>query len=179
MRGAALKDGEFVDIQKLFQYAADEVPKLAKNIGGIQRPVVAAPQGTSFDVGQLKDEDRMLVPFEAVKPMVLRPLLINPTEFADNLGLTDALRKMLRESGYSTGRGETVMVFIDEDKFPDAIQPSGTYFVEGELVKLKLVLRRNNETIATLREIAHPKSDIEGLLKEIMLSVKETIVKSE
>src|SRR5205823_7095414 len=46
MKGAALRDDEFVDISKLFQYAADRVPQLAQHIGGIQKPMIFAPRGT-------------------------------------------------------------------------------------------------------------------------------------
>ena len=38
MKGAALKEDQYVDVSKLFEYAADEVPRLAQNVGGIQRP---------------------------------------------------------------------------------------------------------------------------------------------
>src|SRR5262249_28396162 len=37
MRGAALREGEFVDVSKIFQHAADQVPLLAQNVGGIQK----------------------------------------------------------------------------------------------------------------------------------------------
>jgi hypothetical protein len=36
MKGAALRNDEFVDVSKLFQYAREEVEQLAQNIGGIQ-----------------------------------------------------------------------------------------------------------------------------------------------
>jgi hypothetical protein len=36
MRGAALRDDEYVDAAKLFGYATEEVPKLARSIGCIQ-----------------------------------------------------------------------------------------------------------------------------------------------
>ena len=38
--GAALRDGEFVEVEKLFIYATDRVPALAGDIGGVQRPLV-------------------------------------------------------------------------------------------------------------------------------------------
>lgn len=45
MRGAALREEQFVDVGHLFNYAADQVPELAKGIGGIQRPILAVPRG--------------------------------------------------------------------------------------------------------------------------------------
>ena len=44
------RHGEYVDVGQLFQYAADQVPQLARHIGGIQKPLITAPRGTSFDV---------------------------------------------------------------------------------------------------------------------------------
>src|SRR6202021_1306701 len=37
MRGARLREGEYVDVVDLFSFAADKVPELARDIGGIQR----------------------------------------------------------------------------------------------------------------------------------------------
>ena len=48
MRGAAPREGEFVDVSKLFQYSADEVPQLAKDIGGIQAPMIFAAARHKF-----------------------------------------------------------------------------------------------------------------------------------
>ena len=37
-------------------------PNLARNIGGIQKPLIASPRGSgSFDVGQLTKEDKAKV----------------------------------------------------------------------------------------------------------------------
>ena len=53
MAGAKLREGEYVDVSELFQYAADEVPKLTHgNNGGVQQPLVFSPGGDSFDIGR-------------------------------------------------------------------------------------------------------------------------------
>ena len=41
MRGAALREESYVDVGRLFAYATDEVPSLARGIGGVQRPLLA------------------------------------------------------------------------------------------------------------------------------------------
>jgi hypothetical protein len=58
MKGRALRDGDYVDVGKLFGHAVDQVPELAGKIGGLQHPLVAAPRGSSFDIGRLTAEDR-------------------------------------------------------------------------------------------------------------------------
>ena len=75
MRGAKLREGEYVDVVDLFSFASDKVPELARDIGGVQRPTVASPKGASFDVGRLTAEDRPKVPLQSVKPVVLRSSL--------------------------------------------------------------------------------------------------------
>src|SRR5207249_9058693 len=42
MRGAKLREGEYADVSSLFGYAQDTVPEMAKNIGGLQRPLLIA-----------------------------------------------------------------------------------------------------------------------------------------
>src|SRR5262249_12573540 len=88
MAGPGLERGEFVDVSRLFQYAADEVPQLARFVGGIQKPLVLAPRGTSFPIGRLRAEDRKAIPLARPLPLLLRPLLTNPEEDGDdNLNL--------------------------------------------------------------------------------------------
>ena len=131
MRGAALRQEEFVDVANLFQYAADEVPQLARNIGGIQKPLIAAPRGVSFDVGQLTREDKAKVRLAISKPLVLRPSLTNADEFDgdDTLGLTALLRRKLGDNSGLAGRGTTV--YVNADEMPGAIRPGGKYVIAG------------------------------------------------
>jgi WD40 repeat protein len=148
MKGAALRDDEFVDVNKLFQYAADRVPQLAQNIGGIQRPQILALEGTSFDVGQLLKEDKEQIPLAVVKPMILRPVLLNLDAGEDNLGLMPALRKRLRDESYTKTRGdksEPTAIFVDEEEMPGAIRPTGTYTVTDKSVVVNLVLNRSDK----------------------------------
>ncbi len=180
MRGAALREGEFVDVQKLFQYVADEVPKLAQNIGGIQRPVIAAPFGTSFDVGQLKEDDRKRVPLSLIKPILLRPFFFNADEGVDTLNLIPALKKRFDEASFATKRGnesfDSMLVYIDEDVFPGAILPTGRYTIDGEQVRVKVILRQSDKTIIKeLPEIVGTKKDITGLIDKIMQELMKSL----
>jgi WD40 repeat protein len=148
MKGTALRDDEFVDVNKLFQYAADRVPQLAQNIGGIQRPQILALEGASFDVGQLLTEDKEQIPLAVVKPMILRPVLLNLDAGEDNLGLMPALRKRLRDESYTKTRGdksEPTAIFVDEEEMPGAIRPTGTYTVTDKSVVVNLVLNHSDK----------------------------------
>jgi hypothetical protein len=147
--GAALQR-ENVDVSRLFQYAADRVPELARN-GGVQRPLVAAPRGTSFDIGRREAEDRARVPLARVRPLVLRPTLLNQEEAEDDLKLTALLQQRLSEASHATARGrEAAIVYVPEDEFPGAVRPTGIYTVAGEKVSVRLTLKRDGAVVARL-----------------------------
>lgn len=171
MRGAALREEQFVDVSRLFQYAADRVPELARNIGGVQRPVVAAPRGTSFDVGRLATEDRARVPLALVKPLVLKPALLNRDEDEDNLQLTALLRQRLTEASQPAGRGsEPAIVYVPEDDFPGAVRPTGTYTIQGDNVAIRLTLKRDGAVLARL-QVEGNKGDLPALAQNMARAV--------
>lgn len=179
MKGAALRDGEYVDVSKLFQYAADQVPQLARNIGGIQKPLIAAPRGTSFDIGQLKKEDKVSIPLAMVMPMILRPVFLNPEQGFDNLELIALVRKRLQEESYAStrgGGGSPLVVFVDADELPGAIRPSGTYIVDGEKIKANLVLIKDGQSVANF-QVEGLKNDPAGLAVKIVEGITEAIRK--
>ena len=117
MAGAKLREGEYVDVSGLFQYAADKVPELARGIGGVQKPLVMAPRGTSFDIGRLVEADRKALPLAQPKPLILRPLLSNAEDGDDNLKLASLVRKRLADDSFNTPRGTAVTtVYVDADE---------------------------------------------------------------
>jgi hypothetical protein len=68
MRGESLDDGSRLGVDRAFEKASEDVPDLGRNIGGIQKPVIAAPKGTGFPVALLTQEDRDKIPLATVKP---------------------------------------------------------------------------------------------------------------
>lgn len=176
MRGAALDRDEYVDVSKLFQYAADEVESLAKYIGGIQKPIIAAPRGTSFPVGRLTNADKTAIPLAIPKPLLLRPLLLNPDESDDNLSLMSHLRTALADRAAASPRGQSIAVFVDADVMAGAIRPSGTYTTEGDAVKVKLALRKDGKTLATLN-VEGTRDQLPALSERIVQRIFEALGK--
>jgi WD40 repeat protein len=170
MKGAALREQEFVDVSTLFNHAVEKVPRLAKNIGGVQSPRIAAPKGTSFDIGQLKDEDRQKIPLAQSKPFLLAPVFLNPDEGFDTLGLTNFVRKKLREESSALARGGArtlPVVYIDAEQFSGALLPSGTYSVTGDKAQAAIVLVRDQKRVADLKVEGNAR-DPEGLAGQIV-----------
>lgn len=124
LRGDALRLGRFVDVSRWFQHALDQVPELARHLGGIQQPLLAAPRGDSFDLGELTEADRARIPLADPRPLLLRPVLVDAAAGYDALQLSDNVMSELR------ARVDVAMapaVLVDADRLPGAIQVSGLY----------------------------------------------------
>jgi WD40 repeat protein len=176
MKGARLREGVYADVNQLFDYAADTVPQMARNIGGIQRPVIISPlTGSSFDIGRYTEKEKVEIRLSQVKPLILRPRLQNKELDYDNLKLEPQLRQALREASFVAARGEreSALVFVDADEKTDAVTPSGSYVVEGDKVKVTVRLIRNDKPVATVTAEGN-KNDKEGLIRQIIQSITQS-----
>ena len=144
MRGAALREDQFVDVSKLFEYAADQVPSLARDVGGIQRPIIAVPQGAaSFDIGQLLADDRATIQLQRVRPLVLKARFQDEVEFRDTLGLAQRVNDRLRNQ--ASGGREAKWVFVEGQDLPGSLEVVGRYNVQAEQVTAKIRLIRDGD----------------------------------
>ena len=177
MAGAKLREGEYVDVSELFQYAANQVPTLARGIGGVQKPQVMAPRGTSFDIGRLIEADRKTLPLAKPNPLILRPLLSNAEDGDDNLKLASLVRKRLADDSFSTPRGTAVMtVFVDADELAGAVRPAGTYTIDGKKVSVRLVLKQDGRVL-NKATVAGSTDDLPGLTVKIAEAIRQGIKK--
>ena len=175
MRGARLREEKFADVTMLFNYAQDTVPSLAKNIGGIQRPIVIMPERSgivgesgSFDIGMFTAvEIAKLNRQNSPKAFVLRPTLIEVNENYDKLSLTALLRQALREA-------ETSLAFIDADEMIDAIKPSGSYAIKGDDVIVTLRLTRNDGPLGKTLTINGKLAGKKVLIEKIVAAIIQT-----
>jgi WD40 repeat protein len=138
MKGGKLREGEYVDVGELFGFAADKVPELARDIGGVQRPLIASPRGAPFDIGQLTKEDRKKLPLQQVKPVVLRSNFQDEEQLRDGLNLARRVDARLRDASASARGGR--LVFVDADEFPGGVQAAGRYTINGDKVTVSVTL---------------------------------------
>jgi hypothetical protein len=179
MAGAKLREGEYVDVSSWFQYAADEVPILARGIGGVQKPLVMAPRGTSFDIGRLVEADRKAVPLAKPRPLILRPLLSNTEDGDDNLKLASLVRKRLADDSFNIPRGTPVtMVYVDADELPGAVRPAGTYTIDGKKVSVRLVLKQDGRTLNKVT-VDGSTDDLPMLTVKIAEAIRQGVEKSQ
>ena len=135
MRGAALKEDQFVDVGTLFEFARREVPQLAGDIGGVQQPVVASPKGSTFEIGQVTNEDQAKIPLQEVRPLILRTLFHDENDL-DPLDLSGQLDELFRDAS-AIPRGKAVpLAFADAPQLPGAFRLAGRYHIDGERVKV-------------------------------------------
>lgn len=173
MKGAKLREAQFADVNLLFAYAQDTVPEMAKNIGGIQRPLIISPDaGGSFDIGKFTAAEQKLISLSTRKPVILRPILLNEKLKFDNLQLTPILKQALHNASFTpgAGRAEASIVFVDADEMADAITPSGTYEVSGGDIKLTMILVRNYASLKSLTFSGNVK-EIDSLMRRIVDAV--------
>jgi WD40 repeat protein/uncharacterized caspase-like protein len=172
MRGAALREDKFVDVGLLFHYAADHVPQLAKNIGGIQRPVIAMPTGgASFDVGQIIGEDRQKIRLSTVKPLILQVNFQDEEQVLDHLNLSRHVNDALREVSV---RGSEKFVYVDASDFPDAYLPAGRYQIDGNSVKVRILLFKENMQKAMIK-VSGDINDLNQLVENIIREIEKKV----
>ena len=102
-------------MERLFSYSVDEVPTLAGEVGGIQRPRVVAPNGGSFDIGELTSEERVHDTWKPHAPSWSATQFQDEKLFADPIGLSRLVDDQLHIS-----RRLRQIVFPDGRNLPDS-----------------------------------------------------------
>ncbi len=145
MQGAALKEDQFVDVGTLFNFAADRVPTLAKDLGGIQRPVISSPKGSSFEIGELTADDRKLIPLQRERPLVLRAAFQDEQSFDDVLELAKRVDEQFR--GIEVRGTQAGVVFVNARAMPDSYHVAGRYKIDGEKATVSVNLFQDKTRI--------------------------------
>lgn len=125
IKGAALREDRYVDVNTILNYAREQVPMLAEGIGGIQQPQVLIPKGGSFDIGIMDEEKKKQVPLAAPKPLYVRSQFLDADQLEDVLGLSAAVDDLLKD--ISSRGTENSIIFLDVRNYPDGCKISGTY----------------------------------------------------
>ena len=171
MRGSSLKDGSRLDVSGWFANAVDEVPSLAREIGGIQKPLVAEPSSTDFPIGLLSAADREKIVLAAPKPQ-LTGLLCEDADQNDPLGLSGPVREQLRAAGDVTNTDTMQVMYIDStiDETPGALAPKLLYSMSGNDVSVRIRLVEGGNTVAE-QTLHGSRSDTAELAKAIAAAI--------
>lgn len=177
-KGAALKEGELVDVSRLLNYVADTVPELATEIGGIQRPRIASPgMAENFTIGFLDTNARAQVPLSTRKAILLKPVFINEKSLIDDLNLSEYLRRYFREQNYKKHKNKKFnpaslnIAYMDSDVFPSAISVRGLYqYIENKL-HIRFALGSGKKYLSS-KKITIP---MDGHQVEFLEKISETL----
>lgn len=176
MRGAALREEQFVDVATLFNFAADKVPELARDIGGIQRPVLAGPKGASFDIGQVTADDKAAIPLQQARPLMLRTLFQEEESFDDILGLAAKTDERFRS--LSVRGPQTPLVFVDAREFPDAFRLAGRYRIKDGEITVTLNVFRGITKVDTFT-VQGRRNQLDNLVTMISDEIEKRLAKTK
>jgi WD40 repeat protein len=151
MKGRSIEEGSRLNVSRWFQNASEDVPQLAQSIGGIQKPVIAAPSGTGFPVALLDPADQARIPLAAIKRQLLH-LSCHDDHDHDPLSLAAVVREQLREISHPSVRGgekDSPIVYNDDmtDGPADSLTPKIVYSVSGTMVNLTLRIDQSDNTL--------------------------------
>lgn len=163
---------EVIDVMKLFQYARDEVPRLASRIRGIQTPMLGFPyQAASFDIGILDEEAKRRIPIGNKKPVFTRSVFLNKHTFLDDLNLAGRLETAFRRETQAGSRAN--LIYVDVHDYPGAYSVSGFYEQTAEDVRVELRLFHNKKDPVILE--VEPTGNAEALAENIFRAVIEAL----
>ena len=168
MRGGQLKkieEGEFVDVEKLLQYAKSEVPSLAKSVSGIQEPIYRNPAGTSFYIGQMTEEDKEKIQLAEPLPVFIPCKFINLNLEEQEIGIEELLNAKLDQ--FANQKSGSRIQFVHATDYPDAYQITGSYSRKGNEIEVSFIVKRGSEKITNLRKEHGTVDDLQQLIAKI------------
>lgn len=172
MSGLALKEGQYVDVMVLFQYSRDEVPKLAKGIGGVQTPVLSFPTGgASFDIGIVGAG--VNIPVAQVKPVFIRSSF-HDENMGDELDLERGLEEYFRQVTVKGAQAE--LIYVDVSEYESGYSIRGEYKLQGNAVEVTASLFKG-KTILGKFQVTGKKGNLPGLVAAIVAKVAGLIRK--
>lgn len=151
------------------------VPDLAKNIGGIQQPRIITPdQSRDFPIGRFTAAEQGKIPLANPKPLILNPNLFNPNPKRDDLKLSKMMAEQFRALNFASARdGQNSFVLVEADEMNGAFEPSGTYSVEGDVLKISLILTKSGNRIGDEIVVTGSVGEKENLIKTLVSRIIE------
>ncbi len=163
MKGASLRDNKYLDVSRLFQFAADKVPELAKDIGGMQKPEIRIPMGgESIDLGLIDDETREKITLPSPKPIFVRSVFQDEVTFDDHLNLMQQLDRELKEIQII----DESIVFIDVARFSGSYSIKGRYQLTGNDIILTANIIYDKQVVQSFKVSGKSNIEVLGRVKQ-------------
>ena len=168
MKGPALRNNQFVDILQLFNFASSEVPELANEIGGIQKPEIKIPSAGSFDIGEFNDETKKKINLSSPKPIFIYSSFQHEEQYVDLLSLGRIVDSELRALDNAS---DAELVFLNTNSYPDAFSIQGRYkLLKDNGITISVKLFKDKSLIKAFDVEASNAGEAKSLIIEQVLS---------
>ncbi|MEI6681231.1 MAG: caspase family protein [Bacteroidota bacterium] len=177
MRGARLEkieEGEFIDVEQLFQYAKNEVPLMAKDISGIQEPLLKTP-GTSgrLIIGEMTEEDKKKIELSEPKAIFLPCQFSNDDLEGEEIELAEKINvKLDNQSENGKGAG---FQFTRNGNYPDAYVIKGKYRVKNKQIEINYILKKGDKNILSSQKVSGMVSDLDKICNQVFDKIMAAI----
>lgn len=169
---AGRNQGQNIKINELFAHCEDEVPELAKNFDGIQKPQVIAPKGSgNFSIGILKNLAD--IPLSHVKPLLIHSTLIDTSSLQDVLRLGAKLDAHFEDVSLRGATAPYLFRRSMSDSYPEGHAVRGLYSRAEGKIKIKVALFKGEDKVPNSDfERSYPLNQIDLLIEELIYEVE-------
>lgn len=170
--GGGLKDNRFIDVTKWFNYAADNVKILARDIGGRQDPQIMG--NASFVVGLVDKNITDSIQLSIQKKIFSRSKFIEDEDLLnDDLDLSALVDKELND--LSNKGKESPLVFAADNILPDGYSIRGRYTITGNKIAAKISLFKGPKERITQFELSGTTDTKDILAKMIVRKIQDSV----
>ncbi|HLX91284.1 MAG TPA: caspase family protein, partial [Puia sp.] len=171
--GEAMKNDKFIDVSMWFNFASQEVRKLAREAGSDQQPQILG--SASFDIGIADNDIVSRINLFSKKKIFLRSRFVD-----DEVLLTDGLNftgVVDRELNNLSEKGrESPLVFVPDNGADSAFSLHGKYQVFGDSVRIKVYLIMGQKKLLYSFEQRGLVNDRDELAAALVSRIRKYIV---
>ena len=142
LKGGALFEGKFADVNTLMEYSRDKVPELAKNIGGIQTPQLLIPKGGSFSIGIYDESDKDRIKIANPKEVFVQSHFVNGSSFEPDWSFSQALDEGLV---VESKKNESRFIFMNVPSYSGSSKVFGGIIRDSKGMQANVTLKRGEE----------------------------------
>lgn len=164
----AASNNTFIDVAKLFSNAIEEVPRLALDIGKVQKPELIATE--SFDIGIIDSKVPFVIP--QTLPVFVRTVFMESQQNKDVQRLSKAVNTYLYQLASTS---QPNLVYLDVEEFTsEHFYLGGQYQVSGNTLSGNATLYQKDKVLATF-PFSGPKDQLKTLVDQITSKAFESI----
>ncbi|NLR92599.1 hypothetical protein HGP29_15380 [Flammeovirga sp. SR4] len=169
LKSGDLRQGEFLDVQRMFGNSVDEVPRLAERFGAMQQPEMRIPTGgDSFDIGRVTDNVRDNIVLYSTLSRITGSQFEDGQSWLDPLELTKKIDKALLAQSEGKNTGYNSFTFTPNANGSDVYQLRGKYVSSGSGTRLMVKIISDNEVKHSFNVV---DADQEKLIDKVIFEV--------